>query len=86
MLQSLKRAGYFKNCVGLVIGDLSKVKTNTTKFGKPVQQIILDVVADYDFPVAFNMKAGHEPDNRAMIFGREVELMVSDSQTILNFK
>ena len=86
MLQSLKRAGYFDNCAGLVIGDMSKVKKNTTKFGKSVQQIILDVVADYDFPVTFNMKAGHEPDNRAMIFGGEVEMKVDKSQSTLSFK
>jgi len=85
MLQSLKRAGYFKQCVGLIIGDMSKVKKNTTKFGKPIQQIILDVVADYNFPVAFNMKAGHEPDNRAMIFGEVIELKVKENETIFSF-
>lgn len=86
MLQSLKRAGYFENCSGLIIGDISKVKRNTTKFGKTVEQIILDVVSDYNFPVAFNMKAGHEPDNRAMIFGTEVELMVNESGSSIKFK
>ncbi|WP_375237819.1 LD-carboxypeptidase [Aurantibacter sp.] len=86
MLQSLKRAGYFKDCAGLIIGDMSKVKKNTTKFGKPVQQIILDVVADYNFPVAFNMKAGHEPDNRALIFGAEIELKVSSSGSKVIFE
>ena len=85
MLQSLKRAGYFKDCAGLIIGDISKVKKNTTKFGKPVQQIILDVVADYNFPVAFNMKAGHEPDNRAMIFGSEIELKVDENGAKVGF-
>ena len=85
MLQSLKRAGYFENCAGLIIGDISKVKKNTTKFGKPVEQIILDVVADYNFPVAFNMKAGHEPDNRAMVFGEVVELIVDREKSMLKF-
>jgi muramoyltetrapeptide carboxypeptidase len=85
MLQSLKRAGYFENCAGLIIGDISKVKKNTTKFGKPVEQIILDAVADYNFPVAFNMKAGHEPDNRAMVFGKVVELVVDSEKSLLKF-
>lgn len=85
MLQSLKRAGYFKDCAGLIIGDISKVKKNTTKFGKPVKQIILDVVADYNFPVAFNMKAGHKPDNRALIFGKVVELKVSENESLVKF-
>lgn len=85
MLQSLKRANYFKDCAGLIIGDLSKVKKNTTKFGKPIQQIILDVVADYNFPVAFNMKAGHEPDNRALIFGATIELKVNKNESLIKF-
>ena len=86
MLQSLKRAGYFKDCEGLIVGDMSKVKTNTTKFGKTVQQIILDVVAEHNFPVAFNMKAGHETDNRAMVFGKEVTLDVNALKSTVIFK
>ena len=86
MLQSLKRAGYFENCAGLIIGDMSKVKKNTTKFGKSVQQIILDVIADYNFPVAFNMKAGHEPDNRALIFGSVVGLVVGEDKSSVTFE
>ena len=77
MLQSLKRAGFFKKCTGLVIGDMSNIKKNTTKWGKTIEQLILDVVAEYDFPVLFNFPAGHEKDNRALILGRTVELNVS---------
>src|SRR5690606_12325674 len=29
MLQSLKRAGYFDNCVGVLVGDITKVRKNT---------------------------------------------------------
>lgn len=86
MLQSLKRAGYFDNCVGLIVGDVSKLKKNTTLWGSSVQQLILDVMADYDFPVAFNMPAGHEKDNRALILGRTIDLTVEKAQSTLNFK
>ena len=76
MLQSLKRAGYFDNCVGLLVGGMSKMRKNTTPWGTSVEQLILDALSDYDFPIAFGMPAGHEKDNRAMIFGQEVELNV----------
>ena len=33
MLQSLKRAGYFNNCKGVIIGDMTKLKKNTTQWG-----------------------------------------------------
>ena len=87
MLQSLKRAGFFNNCKGLVIGDLSNIKKNTTKWGKPIEQLILDVVAEYDFPVLFNFPAGHEKDNRALILGRKVELKANkEKPSTLVFK
>jgi len=76
MLQSLKRAGYFDDCAGLIIGDISKIKTNSTKWGSSIEQLVLDVVKDYDFPVMFNFPAGHMPDNRALIFGRNIQLTV----------
>ncbi|RLD29300.1 MAG: LD-carboxypeptidase [Bacteroidetes bacterium] len=76
MLQSLKRASYFENCKGIIVGDISKVRKNTTEFGRTIEEIILDVVAEYDFPVLFNFPAGHEDDNRAMILGRTIELNV----------
>lgn len=78
MLQSLKRAGYFDNCVGLLVGGMSKMRKNTTPWGTSVEQLILDALSDYNFPIAFGMPAGHEKDNRAMIFGQEVELNVQN--------
>lgn len=86
MLQSLKRAGYFDNCKGVIVGDISKVRKNTTAWGVPVEQLIVDALSEYDFPIAFNMHAGHEKDNRAMILGRTVELKVSKGQSTLVFK
>ncbi len=85
MLQSLKRAGYFENCKGLLVGDITKVRKNTTEFGRTIEEIILDAVAEYNFPVAFNMPAGHEKDNRALILGRKVQLTVAKDQATLTF-
>lgn len=86
MLQSLKRAGYFDNCKGVIVGDISRVRKNTTPWGKSVQQLILDVLADYNFPIVFNMPAGHEDDNRALILGRTIELKVDKDKSTLVFE
>jgi len=86
MLQSLKRAGYFKNCKGIIVGDMTKMRKNTTLWGKPIEQLILDAFSDYDFPIAFNMHAGHEKDNRALILGRYVELVVEKDVATIVFK
>jgi muramoyltetrapeptide carboxypeptidase len=85
MLQSLKRAGYFDNCKGIIVGNISKVRRNTTPWGKPVQQLILDALSDYDFPILFGFPAGHEKDNRAMILGRTVDLTVSNEASSVVF-
>lgn len=85
MLQSLKRAGYFEGCKGLLVGDITKVRKNTTEFGRTIEEIILDAVAEYGFPVAFNMPAGHDKDNRAMILGRTVELIVGERESVVRF-
>jgi muramoyltetrapeptide carboxypeptidase len=77
MLQTLKRAGLFEKCKGLIVGDLSKIKTNSTKWGSSIEQLIYDVVAAYDFPILYEFPAGHEPDNRALILGRTVEMNIT---------
>ncbi|HLV69084.1 MAG TPA: LD-carboxypeptidase [Xanthomarina sp.] len=86
MLQSLKRAGYFDNCAGVLVGDMSKMRKNTTLWGTSVEQLILDALAEYDFPIAFNMPAGHEKDNRAMILGRTIEMTVEKDNTTVVFE
>lgn len=85
MLQSMKRAGYFDNLKGLIVGDMSKLRKNTTLWGTSIEQLILDALAEYDFPIAFNMPAGHEDDNRALVLGRTIELKVNKSGSTLKF-
>ena len=86
MLQSMKRAGYFDNLNGLVVGDMSKMRKNTTLWGTSVEQLILDALADYDFPIAFNVPAGHEKDNRALVLGKIVNLKVEKNESKLSYK
>ena len=85
MLQSLKRAGYFEQCVGVLVGDMTKIKPNSTAWGSSVEQLILEVLKPYDIPVAFGMPAGHELDNRALIFGRKITLTVTANDTQITF-
>ena len=84
-LQSLKRAGYFKHCAGLIMGDMSQLKTNTPAWGQTVEALVLDVLKDTDVPVAFGFPAGHELENRALYFGRNIQLDVTKSKTRVLF-
>lgn len=85
MLISMKRAGYFENCKGIIVGDITKVRKNTTPWGKPIKKLILDIFAEYDFPILFDFPAGHETDNRALILGRNVTLDVGKDESTVNY-
>ncbi|MGY0426893.1 MAG: S66 peptidase family protein [Polaribacter sp.] len=73
MLQSLKRAGYFRKVKAVVVGEVTKIKKNSTPWGSSIEQLILDVVPE-NISVFFGFPAGHEADNRALILGRNVKL------------
>ncbi|MFD2529676.1 S66 peptidase family protein [Polaribacter marinaquae] len=84
MLQSLKRAGYFRKVKAVIVGDMSLIKKNSTKWGSSIEQLILDVIPQ-DIPVVFDFPAGHEADNRALIFGRNVTLELDMENCLLDF-
>ncbi|MBW1298534.1 S66 peptidase family protein [Aquimarina litoralis] len=85
MLQNLKRNGYFDKLSGLIVGGMTKMHDNNIPFGKNAEEIILDTVKEYDFPVAFDFPMGHIEDNRALVLGTEVSLSVSETEVILEY-
>ena len=85
MLQSLKRAGYFTKVKAVIVGNMSSIKKNSTKWGSSIEQLILDVVPE-EIPVLFDFPAGHEADNRAIIFGRNVKIEVDMENVNLFFE
>lgn len=84
MLQSLKRAGYLDGLQAVIVGDISSIKKNSTKWGSSVEQLILDVIPE-NIPVIFNFPAGHEPDNRALIFGRIITIKSKNNTVEFTF-
>lgn len=86
LLQSLKRAGYFENCAGVMVGDMTKLRKNTTVWGTTAEQLILDVLKGYNFPILFNVPSGHEALNKALYFGRKAKVSVSESGGTIVFE
>ncbi len=86
MMISLKRAGYFKNCKGLIVGDFRLKKNEGNGFGKTLEEIVLEAIEGTDFPVVFNFPAGHIDDNRALILGDYVELKVTEKKVKIIFR
>ncbi|MCK0130490.1 LD-carboxypeptidase [Flavobacteriaceae bacterium F08102] len=86
MLISLRRAGYFDGLAGLIVGGFNDIKPNSTEFGKTVEEIVLDAVKEYDFPVSFDFPSGHITDNRTLILGRTIDLKVKAHKAIVKFE
>ena len=85
MMMNLKRNGYFANLKGLIVGGMTKMNDNTVPFGKTAEEIIIDTIKEFDFPVCFNFPAGHLKDNRALELGRKVEFNVNKESSTLKF-
>lgn len=84
MMIALKRAGMLKQLKGLVVGGLTKINDNPDPFGKTAEEVILEAVSDYDYPVCFGFPAGHFDDNRAIIINRTAHLSVSNDCVIFD--
>jgi muramoyltetrapeptide carboxypeptidase len=86
MMYNLKRNGYFEELRGLIVGGMTDMHDNEIPFGQNAVQIITAIAQEYNIPVAFDFPAGHQKDNRTLIFGRQVEFVVNDKEVILLFK
>jgi muramoyltetrapeptide carboxypeptidase len=78
MMVHLSRAGKLRDLAGLIIGHFSDMKDNADPFGKTVYEIIAEHTAKYNYPVCYGFPTGHEPDNLALVCGREAKLEVSE--------
>lgn len=85
MMMNLKRSGYLKNLKALIIGGMTEMKDNKVYFGKTAEEIIIDLVKEYNYPVITNFPAGHIKDNRALIFGRKIKMHIEPSNIKIQF-
>jgi muramoyltetrapeptide carboxypeptidase len=86
MMISLKRAGYFEQCRGLILGDFKLRENSGNEFGKTLEELVLDAVEGTDFPVIFDFPAGHIDDNRSLILGSYVDLKAGPRKTKISFQ
>ncbi|MCW8980255.1 MAG: LD-carboxypeptidase [Altibacter sp.] len=85
MLQNLKRNGMLGHLAGLIVGGMSDMNDNSVPFGQTAEEIIREAVSEYDYPVCFNFPSGHIEDNRALVLGREVDLVITKNKITLSF-
>jgi muramoyltetrapeptide carboxypeptidase len=85
MMMNLKRTGKLKNLAGLVVGGMSDMNDNTIPYGKTALEIIREAVDEFDYPVCYGFPAGHQPENMALIMGREANFRVDENGATLEF-
>lgn len=85
MLLNLKRSGKLAHLKALIVGGFTEMKDNITPFGKTVEEIIIDAVKEYNYPVCFNFPAGHVARNLALYFGKEVHLRIDSGNCTLTY-
>lgn len=79
MMMNMKRNGKFDHIRALLVGCMSDMNDNDIPFGKTAEEIIIDVLGDVNFPILFNVPAGHIDDNRALIIGSDTIVEVNPS-------
>lgn len=59
MMLHLKDSGSLDNISGLVVGEMLEIGDSTIPFGKTVDEIVMDVCGDFNFPIVSNFPCGH---------------------------
>jgi len=77
MFWNLKRSGKLDKLKGLIIGGF-KIKADDAgePFGKTLEEIVLEKVREYDYPVCFDFPVGHQKNNFALKCGVQHSLGV----------
>ena len=79
MMWSLKLAGKLEKLAGLVVGGFSDTKDNDSPFGQAVEDIVMNVVKEYRYPVCFDFPAGHIDVNLPLVLGANYSLEVGEN-------
>lgn len=83
MMRMLKRSGKLADLKGIIVGAFNEIQNEIIPFGQSPEEIILEVVKDYDYPVCFNFPSGHIDDNKAMVVGAVASIDVGEQQVAM---
>jgi muramoyltetrapeptide carboxypeptidase len=84
MFWNLKRTGKLDKLAALVVGGF-RIKSDDVgeEFGRTLQEIVLDRVQEFDYPVCFDFPVGHQKNNYALKCGVVHRLMVEQDGVTL---
>jgi muramoyltetrapeptide carboxypeptidase len=84
MFWNLKRTGKLEKLAGLIVGGF-KVKPDDPgeEFGRTIEEIVLEKVKEYHYPVCFDFPVGHQRNNFALKCGVRHRLSISNEDVML---
>ena len=84
MFWNLKRTGKLEKLAGLIVGGF-KIKPDDPgeEFGRTIEDIVLEKVKNYHYPVCFDFPVGHQKNNYALKCGLMHRLTVGEDGVIL---
>jgi len=78
MFWNLKRTGKLSQLKGLIVGGFKiKIDENSDDFGRTLQDVVLEKIKEYKYPVCFDFPVGHQKNNYALKCGVKHKLNVS---------
>ncbi|MEO6404378.1 MAG: LD-carboxypeptidase [Ferruginibacter sp.] len=84
MFWNLKRTGKLSALKGLIVGGFKVKKDDEGEaFGRTIEEIVLEKIAGYDYPVCFDFPVGHQVNNFALKCGMLQRLSVQTTGTEL---
>lgn len=83
LLLNLKRAGKLDNLAALIVGSFTDMQDTERPFGQTIEQIISDKVAEFNYPVCFNIPVGHQDVNFTLALGAEYALSITENRGTL---
>jgi muramoyltetrapeptide carboxypeptidase len=87
MFYNLKRSGKLSKLAGLVVGGFKiKKEEGTEDFGKTLEEIVLEKITEFKYPVCFDFPVGHQKNNFALKCGVDHKLEVTALDTSLKEK
>jgi muramoyltetrapeptide carboxypeptidase len=85
MLTSLNLSGKLSDLSALIVGGMNNIDEAKLPWGKNVEETILGIVSDYNYPVLFDFPAGHIGDNRAFYIGKKAKIEVEGNKATLQY-
>lgn len=84
MFWNLKRTGKLSQLKGLIVGGFKiKVDEDADDFGRTLQDVVLEKIKAYKYPVCFDFPVGHQKNNYALKCGVKHRLSVSADNVTL---